>query len=59
MGIRVAEGAKIDLGAAPQLLDGAGSLGKIIGKVSQLLGVALAQFLLMILQGQGAAALVR
>ena len=58
VGIGVAEGGQIQLGAAPQLLDGAGSAGQIVGKVHQLLGLALAQLLLVVLQGQNAAALV-
>ena len=58
MGIRVAEGAQVQLRAAPQLLDGAAGLSQILGKIRPLLIRALAQFLFVGLQSQRAAALV-
>ena len=59
VGIGVAEGGQVQLGAAPQLLDGAGGAGQIVGKVRQLLGLALAQLLLMVFLFFYSAALVR
>ena len=58
MGIRVAEGAQVQLRAAPQLLDGAAGLSQILGKIRPLLIRALAQLHFVGLQSQRAAALV-
>ncbi len=59
MRIAVAEGAEVDLGAAPQLLDRTGSRCQISTVFVALLLVALAQLLLVALSAQCAAALVR
>ena len=56
--IAVAERTEVDLGAAPQLLDSAGSSSQICTVIVALLLVALAQLLLMALERQCAAALV-
>ena len=53
-----AEGAQVQLRAAPQLLDGAAGLSQILGKIRPFLIRALAQFLFVGLQSQRAAALV-
>ena len=55
MGIRVAEGAQVQLRAAPQLLDGAAGLSQILGKIRPFLIRALAQFLFVGLQVLAAA----
>ena len=55
MGIRVAEGAQVQLRAAPQLLDGAAGLSQILGKIRPFLLRALAQFLFVGLQVLAAA----
>ena len=56
--IAVAERTEVDLGAAPQLLNSAGSSSQICTVIVALLLVALAQLLLMALERQCAAALV-
>ena len=58
VGIRIAEGAQVDLVAAPQFLHCTGGPGQIPGEGGQLLRPALAQLLPVVLQRQGAAALV-
>ena len=58
MGIRVAEGAQVQLRAAPQLLDGAAGLSQILGKIRPLLIRALSQLFFVGLQSQRTAALV-
>ena len=55
--IAVAERTEVDLGAAPQLLNSAGSSSQICTVIVALLLVALAQLLLMALERQCAAAL--
>jgi hypothetical protein len=56
--VGITVGAEVDLCAAPKLFDGAGSSCQICRKIGSLLICALAEFFLMSLQSQSAAALV-
>ena len=58
VGIGVAEGAQVDLVAAPQLLHRTGGAGQVPGKGGQLFRLTFAQLLPVVLQRQRAAALV-
>jgi hypothetical protein len=58
MRVRIAERTEIDLGAAPEFLDGAGSGCQICTVIISLLLGALAELFLVSLQSESAAALV-
>ena len=58
MGIGIAEGSKVQLRAAPQVLDGLGSPSQVLGEIRPLLGLALPQLPVVALQRQHTAAFV-